>query len=457
MNTAPSSSPSGGSPRAAGDGGRTDTLEIGLSQLAESLETRPPLPWAKWLGYIALHLALGPAFGLKSLRRARMRCKDPKEIWKAMTGGERPPHPTPRLLLIAGGLGETRVADAIAKKLRAERGVECAILTRSDDAFTLDVRPTFIGRLAYNNPIAVPILLARWKPKAIVTIEFNDYHHLKALALLKGIRQLVINVPITEQETQRVLKKSSGVWRWRLVDGYLASYGAVADRLRRIGVPLDRILVTGPLGFLPALGNGLTKEDLGLAADDGPVILAGSTYPVDEPAILVTFDAVLERCPRAVLILVPRHLSRPEGADGSLGGRSFVRRSDKGPLGSARILLLDTYGELKEAYACADLAIVGGTYGMDHGGHTPAEAIARGVPTLIGPNHRQHVHTVEWLAEAGAAFVFDSPERLQALAIELLTNPQALITARASARRVADEREDPTLAVYDRLIAPAMR
>lgn len=432
-------------------------LAENLDRLAETLRTPPPVPWAKWLGYVALHLAFGPLFGLKSLRRARMRCRDPREIWKAMTGGAKPPHPVPPLLLIAGGLGETRVADAIARKLRQERGIECAILTRSDDAFTLDVRPTFIGRLAYNNPIAVPILLARWRPKAIVTIEFNDYHHLKALALIKGIRQLVVNVPVTEAEAQRVLRKPNTLWRWRLVDAYLPSHASVAERLIRLGVPEARVLTTGPLGFLPALGSGLNKADLGLAAEDGPVLLAGSTYPVDEPAILAAFEAVLRSHPRAVLILAPRHLSRPEGSASSLEGRDYVRRSECKPLQRARILLLDTYGELKEAYACADLAIVGGTYGMDHGGHTPVEAIAWGVPVLIGPAHRQHVHTVEWLVEAGAAFVFSSPDHLRELASGLFNDPASLQEARNSARRVADERHDPTLEVYDALIAPAMR
>ncbi|RYG71398.1 hypothetical protein EON77_12950 [bacterium] len=211
------------------------------------------------------------------------------------------------------------------------------------------------------------------------------------------------------------------------------------------------------MGLLPALGQGLSRAELGLSPEDGPVVLAGSTYPVDEPAILEAFDAVRAQLPSAVLILAPRQLNRPSGTASSLEGRSYVRRSEPQPLGSARILLLDTYGELKEAYASADLAIVGGTYGMDNGGHTPVEAIAWGVPTLIGPMHRQHVHTVEWLRQAGAAFVFESPDQLRDLTVELLTSADRLDRAKASARGVAEEDHDPTLEVYDALIAPAMR
>lgn len=432
-------------------------MKDNLERLAATLGTPPRLPVARWTGYVLLHLALGPLFGVKSLRRARMRCRNPREMFKAMVGGSRPPAPTPRLLIVAGGLGETRVADRIARTLRDERGVESAILTRTDSAFTVKTEPTFIGRLPFNNPIAVPIFLARWKPRAILTIEFNDYHHLKAMALLRGVRQIVVNVPVTEGEAHRVLKKPSALWRWRLVDAYLPSHAAVAERLVRLGVSPERILTTGPLGLLPALGEGLTRADLGIAPQDGPILLAGSTYPVDEPAILAAFDSVLELHPRAVLILAPRQLNRPMGVDSSLAGRAHVLRSEQRPLGKSRILVLNTYGELKEAYASADLAIVGGTYGMDNGGHTPVEAIAWGVPTLIGPMHRQHIHTVEWLKEAGAAFVFESPEDLRDRTVALLTDREELAKARAAARRVADESEDPTLAVYDALIAPAMR
>ena len=428
-----------------------------LARLAETLETPPRLPRGRWLGYVALHFALGPIFALKSLRRARMRCRDSRERLRAMLGGTRPPKPTPRLLIVAGGLGETRVADAIARRLRNERGIECAILTRTDSAFTVRVAPTFIGRLPFNNPIAVPIFLARWRPRAILTIEFNDYHHLKAMALLAGIRQIVVNVPVTEAEAERILRKPSGRWRWRLVDAYLPSHSDVADRLVRIGVDPARVLTTGPLGFLPVLGRGLSREDLRLSPEDGPVLLAGSTYPVDEPIILAAFDAVLAHHPRAVLILAPRQLNRSMGVDSSLGDRPFVRRSEDQPLGTARILLLDTYGELKEAYAGVDLAIVGGTYGMDNGGHTPVEAIAWGVPALVGPMHRQHVHTVDWLTSAGAAFVFESPEDLLHLTTELVADADRLNRAKMAARQVAAESEDPTLAVYDTLIAPAMR
>ena len=437
-----------------------EDLRARLRRLSETIGTDregPAFPWREWMGYVVLHLALGPIFGLKSLRNVLRRCRSPREILISILGIVPPPRPTPRFLIIAASVGEIRVADRIVRTLTQERGVECVILTRQDSAFATGWGGVHVARLPYNSPLAVPIFLLRWRPRAIVTIEFNDYHHLKAIGRLMGIRQIVVNVPITEEETLRVLRKPSALWRWHLIDAYLTSHEAASERLARLGLPPERTVTTGPLGFFPALGAGLDRGALGLAPDDGPVILAGSTYDdADEPAILAAFDQLLTSHPRAVLILAPRHLGRGSGVDAAMRGRTFALRSEKRALGEARVLLLDTYGELKEAYASADLAIVGGTYGIDHGGHTPVEAIAWGVPTLVGPNHRQHVHTVEWLTEAGAAFVFRTPEELAELMIRLSEDEEAHRRAREAAQRLADEREDPTLPVYDALIAPAM-
>jgi 3-deoxy-D-manno-octulosonic-acid transferase len=47
-------------------------------------------------------------------------------------------------------------------------------------------------------------------------------------------------------------------------------------------------------------------------------------------------------------------------------------------------LLWDTYGELRDAYAIATAAVVGGTF-KPHGGHNLLEPVAAGAPVLFGP------------------------------------------------------------------------
>ncbi|MER3496761.1 MAG: hypothetical protein C4320_08350 [Armatimonadota bacterium] len=84
------------------------------------------------------------------------------------------------------------------------------------------------------------------------------------------------------------------------------------------------------------------------------------------------------------------------------------------------------------------------------------EAIAWQVPVLVGPLHRQHVATVEDLTKEGAAFRFDTLDELSELLMHLAHDEGRLENARAAAARAAQNSEDPTLAIYDALIAPTM-
>src|SRR5262249_43645123 len=90
--------------------------------------------------------------------------------------------------------------------------------------------------------------------------------------------------------------------------------------------------------------------------------------------------------PGVQLVCAPRKPEHRDAAFEALGGASrCIRRSSKtpAPAGTDRVLL-DTIGELRAAYALADVAVVGRTFG-DLGGSDPIEPIALSVPTIVGP------------------------------------------------------------------------
>ncbi|MBY0313170.1 MAG: hypothetical protein K2W85_13955, partial [Phycisphaerales bacterium] len=96
---------------------------------------------------------------------------------------------------------------------------------------------------------------------------------------------------------------------------------------------------------------------------------------------------------------------RPEHRDAAhaaLGGSACVRRSAKAaaPLGTSRYLL-DTIGELRGAYALADVCVIGRTFGT-LGGSDPIESIALGKPTVLGPDTANFATIVEIFERAGA-------------------------------------------------------
>src|SRR5262249_14810801 len=120
-------------------------------------------------------------------------------------------------------------------------------------------------------------------------------------------------------------------------------------------------------------------EQLGveMGIDRGkPLVVAGSTAP-DEHELLV--NAVPEG---VQLLCAPR---RPEWFDHAAAVLAGCARRSKGERGSsAGRFLLDTIGELRMAYALADIVVVGRSFGNLHGSDM-IEPVALGKPTIIGP------------------------------------------------------------------------
>ena len=64
-------------------------------------------------------------------------------------------------------------------------------------------------------------------------------------------------------------------------------------------------------------------------AQRGPVLVAASTMPGEEPLVLQAWDLIQARYPKALLILAPRHPARFEEVSQDLAQaqRGFVRRT----------------------------------------------------------------------------------------------------------------------------------
>jgi 3-deoxy-D-manno-octulosonic-acid transferase len=134
-----------------------------------------------------------------------------------------------------------------------------------------------------------------------------------------------------------------------------------------------------------------------------PLIVAGSTGP-GPTARSPGEEALLHAaCPPGVqLLCAPRKPERFEEALRDLGGPGrCVRRSrgaaETGPPGRDRFLL-DSIGELRLAYALADVVVVGRSFSNLHGSD-PIEPIALGKATVIGPDYVNFQSIVEAFRE----------------------------------------------------------
>jgi 3-deoxy-D-manno-octulosonic-acid transferase len=154
-------------------------------------------------------------------------------------------------------------------------------------------------------------------------------------------------------------------------------------------------------------------EEMGI--DRGkPLVVAGSTAP-EEHAMLR--DAVSKG---VQLLCAPR---KPEWFDDAAADLEGCARRSKGDRGSATgRFLLDTIGELRKAYALADVVVIGRSFGNLHGSDM-MEPIALGKATIVGPRVEDFLETAKQLL-AGDGLIQTDAARLPETIKELLNDPQ---------------------------------
>ena len=225
---------------------------------------------------------------------------------------------------------------------------------------------------------------------------------------------MVVNGRLSERSFRRyrlvrwLLRPSFG----RLA-GVIAQSKEYARRFVAMGVPTERVQVAGSLKWDNATVAPVGAEDLAtdLGVDrDRLLVVAGSTAP-EEHRLLH------EATPRGVqLMCAPR---RPEWFDSAAATlEGCTRRSAGSPGSNPDRFLLDTIGELSQAYALADVVVVGRSFGDRHGSDV-AEPAGMGKPVVVGPAVEDFQEMVAILREAGGLIqctAEDLPGVLQGLA-----------------------------------------
>src|SRR4029077_3943203 len=180
---------------------------------------------------------------------------------------------------------------------------------------------------------------------------------------------------------------------WQNLTTLCAQDPVDAERWKRVGMPSNRITVTGSMKYdTEKLASGidlrfsLWLEKQGVNAKR-PILLGGSLHPGEEDLLLSGFQLLLAEFPQLFLILVPRHVERTPEIVQLLRTRNvpFTVRSEPDFRHDPSILLVNTTGELRDWYSTATVVVVGKSfYGV--GGQNPVEPILAGKPVMVGPH-----------------------------------------------------------------------
>lgn len=384
--------------------------------------------------YIPLALATAPMWAFKKRAGWGERFGMGQDLPKPAAG-------RPRILLHAVSVGEVSALRGVVPLLVPHADVVISVTTDTGIARARELfsATCAIVRYPLDFSWAVQRFLNRVRPDAVALVELEVWPNFVDACAARGIPVCIINGRLSERSFKG----------YRRIRGFLAkrlnslAFAAVQDddyarRFCDLGMDAAKVRVTGSMKWDAASITDSVQGAEDLARELGidrsnPLVVAGSTAE-DEEAMLQA------ACPPGVqLLCAPRKPEHFDEAAAALPG--CVRRSFQTagrPTGdpSSGRFLLDTIGELRKAYALADVVVVCRSFGNLYGSD-PIEPVAIGKATVIGPSVADFRAIVaDFVAAGGLVQVSreDLPRTLTALLTDAVRRGQVAAAGRACIR-----------------------
>ncbi|QEG41726.1 3-deoxy-D-manno-octulosonic acid transferase [Roseimaritima ulvae] len=419
--------------------------------------------------YLLLIVAASPLLLFRSLRHGKYR-----QGWQAKLLGRTglPPSDRPRIWLHAVSVGEVSLLRRLVTRLEREYpGHPCVISTTTVTGYELACKHFGSQRVFYcplDFSWAVRCAIAEIQPAMLVLAELEVWPNLIAGASRQNVPVVVINGRLSESSYRGYQKLGHLVRntfsRLSLVACQDETY---AQRFIDVGVPAEAVQVTGSIKFDDAPTDRQTPQAMACADRAGlrpwhRVWIAGSTQAGEETVVLNSYQQLRERFPNLRLLIVPRHPQRFDACAAEIESQGFhcIRRSTlpddfaAEPLSADSVFLVDTIGELRDWWATADIAFVGGSLGS-RGGQNMLEPAGYGAAVCFGPNTRNFRDIVSHLLAADAAVVVDDGEALTAFVERCLSDVPAAEQLGIAAQAVVQQHRGATEKTL-RLIAPLL-
>lgn len=335
-----------------------------------------------------------------------------------------------RIWLHAVSVGEVLLLQPIIKQLKAQYPhweVWLSVTTTTGREVAEKTYPElYIIWFPFDFTWAVHRALNQVQPRLILLAELELWPNFISIAKTKGIPVVVVNGRISERSF-----KGYSRFRWLVskllnkIECFAVQQEEYSERLKLLGMPAERIVVTGSVKF-----DGVTvdRQDASVKklrslfgiTENNLVWVVGSTQSPEEEWAVDIYQRAKNTYPNLVLILVPRHQERFNEVAELItkSGIPFVRRSVLSTEHSA-LILVDTLGELKAIWGLADVGFVGGSFN-DRGGQNMIEPAAYGVAVTFGPNTWNFKQVVVALLHHQAAVEVKAKTEWEAVTLRLL-------------------------------------
>ncbi|MBN2782833.1 MAG: lipid IV(A) 3-deoxy-D-manno-octulosonic acid transferase [Campylobacterales bacterium] len=292
-------------------------------------------------------------------------------------------------------LGEARALKPILDKLNGE-DIKITTITQTgqSEAKKYDAEVRY---LPYE------LFLPFWmkKQKVLVVLEAEFWYMLFILASNKGSKIILLNARISEKSAKKYLQ--FGWFYKKMLERVEIVYAqSESDKNRFLALGAKNIKVIGNIKLAGEIKK--TEEYL---KPNREVIVAASTHEGEEESTLKAFVEYKKQFD-ATLFIVPRHPERFDKVYELMVAYASIHkltlsRFSKDKNFKSDMVLVDAMGELNNIYAIADIAILGGAFRDDVGGHNPLEPANFGCKIITGKHffHQKelfkYVHHVQYV------------------------------------------------------------
>ena len=307
-------------------------------------------------------------------------------------------------------LGEARALKPVLDKLE-EREISISTITHTGHAEASKYRAE-VRYLPFES------LLPFWikKHQVLVVLEAEFWYLLFAVAKAKGAKVVLLNARMTERSFPKYMKL-----RWlyaqmfKRVDKLFCQ--SEVDKMRFEALGATNIEVVGNIKLAQKIAASkiYTKPH-------SEVIVAASTHEGEEALIVAAYLEYV-KMHNAKLVVVPRHPERFEKVFALLqvmkSDDLTLSRWSEGNNFEADIILVDAMGELNNIYAISDVAIIGGAFKEDVGGHNPLEPAHFGCKIITGKHAFmqqelfKYVHNVQEVEKSDLLEALNKTEKME--------------------------------------------
>lgn len=359
----------------------------------------------------------------------------------------------PLIWIHAVSVGEVKAVAQLAKKLKAEPDKPILLIssvteTGHEEAKRSIKEADFHVFLPFDFSWIMSFVIQRAGPDKIILCETDFWYNFLRIAKKYECKITVVNGKISERSAKR-FKKFSFLTRqlFSLIDFFCLQSQIYHERFLSIGIPKDRLYVTGNLKFdnkpfeMDESEKKVFYTKLGIREED-KVIVIGSSHENEEKILLEALNEVWTLEQNIKIIIVPRHPERFNHVENLLKNiqvpyslfsqGAFCNASTK-----KGVILLDAMGLLNNCYQISTIAIVAGSYISSVGGHNILEPLWFGVPLIYGPFMHSQPDLVEAVAHYQAGLQLGIHELMKEVK-RLLENQDAIDQLKlASSRLIA--------------------